>query len=61
MPTKQTTDDLYGYIPRPIEGVGKHMVSVTKKDHERIKELAEKYDTSNGRVITALLNFYFDE
>jgi hypothetical protein len=37
------------------------MIGVSAKDHARIVALAEKHDTSNGKIVTALLAFYYDE
>jgi len=61
MSTEEATDSLDGYIPRPEIIGGRQMVGINAKDHARITELAKQYDTSNGRIITALLAFYDDE
>lgn len=61
MSTEEATDSLDGYIPRPDKPGGRQMIGVSAKDHARITELAEKHDTSNGRIVTALLAFYYDE
>lgn len=60
MPPEESIDSLESYIPQPADTVGRHMVGITKNDHTRITELAAKHDTSNGRIVTALLDFFFD-
>ncbi len=56
-----TADDLGAYIPKPAAQEGRQMVGITTADHARIAKLAKKYKTSNGRVVKALLDFYYDE
>ena len=61
MSTQPATDSLAGYIPAPVAPAGRQMVGITTADHERISTLAKEFKTSNGKIVTALLDFYFDD
>lgn len=49
---------LEAYVTRPEKAVARHMVGIVYKDHARITKLATALNTTKGRVVSALLDYY---
>ena len=60
--TKEATsnDDLSAYIPPPADVGGRQMIGVSNAEHIRISALSKQFNTSNGKIIKALLDYYED-
>lgn len=53
--------ELESYIPRPERAEGRrHMIAVTSPTYEAITKLADKFDTTRGRAVGAIVQFYLN-
>ena len=63
MDTKPTgkLGELNQHIPRPLGGSSKrHMIAIDPESYGVIDQLSETLDTTKGRVVSALVQFYTD-
>lgn len=59
MTTDQDLVDLDEFIQRPDKADSKrHMLAIDPQTYERITALSKSFDTSRGKIITALVKFY---
>ena len=52
-------EKLEKFIPRPENKARERtLVTLSPEDYKRITKMAEDFDTTRGRIITALLEYY---
>jgi len=55
------SEELESYIPRPEKAEGKrHMIAVAGPTYQAITKLADKHDTTRGRTVGAIVQFFLN-
>jgi len=61
MTEMSASQELESYIPRPEKADGKrHMIAVDPKAYDAISKLADKHDTTRGRTVGAIVQFFLN-
>ena len=61
MTEMSASEELESYIPRPEKSDGKrHMIAVDPTAYAAITKLADKFDTTRGRAVGAIVQFFLN-